>query len=93
MLALALRGPDMMATVIGILGRPVVSFEDLKCDAVPVPVGTLTVPVASIEHLIATKTGTGRSKETVACPRFYCGDAAASSRRIRYENQAYPRLS
>lgn len=65
MLAFALRGPDMMATVIDVLVRPVVSFADLKRDAVLVPVGTLTVPVASIEHLIAMKTGTGRGKDAI----------------------------
>lgn len=65
MLAFSLRGPDMMATVIDVLVRPVVSFENLKCDAVAVLVGTLMVPVASIEHLIAMKTGTGRSKDAI----------------------------
>jgi predicted nucleotidyltransferase len=65
MLAFGLRGPDMMATVIDVLVRPVVSFDDLKRDAVPVPVGTLTVPIASIEHLIAMKTGTGRGKDVI----------------------------
>jgi len=65
MLAFALRGPDMMATVIDVLVRPVVSFDDLKREAVRVPVGTLTVPVASIEHLITMKTGTGRGKDAI----------------------------
>ncbi|MFA7281911.1 MAG: nucleotidyl transferase AbiEii/AbiGii toxin family protein [Sterolibacterium sp.] len=65
MLAFALRGPDMMATVIDVLVRPVVSFAELKRDAVMAPVGTLTIPIASIEHLIAMKTGTGRSKDAI----------------------------
>lgn len=65
MLAFALRGPDMMATVIDVLVRPVVPFAELKRDAVMAPVGTLTIPIASIEHLIAMKTGTGRSKDAI----------------------------
>jgi len=65
MLAFALRGPDMMASVIDVLVKPVVSFADLKRDAVQVPVGRLTVPVASIEHLIVMKTGTGRGKDAI----------------------------
>lgn len=65
MLAFALRGPDLMASVIDVLVRPVISFDALKRDAVMVPVGVLTVPVASIDHLIAMKTGTGRSKDII----------------------------
>ena len=65
MLAFALRGPDMMATVIDVLVRPVIPYEALRRDAVMVPVGTLTIPIASIEHLIAMKTGTGRSKDAI----------------------------
>ena len=65
MLAFALRGPDLMATVIDVLVRPVVAFEDLKRDAKLIPVGPLTVPIASIEHLIVMKTGTGRSKDAI----------------------------
>lgn len=65
MLAFALRGPDMMATVIDVLVRPVIPYDNLRRDAIMVPVGPLTVPVASIEHLIAMKTGTGRSKDAI----------------------------
>lgn len=65
MLAFGLRGPAMMATVIDVLVRPVVSFDELKRDAVQVPVGTITVPIASIEHLITMKTGTGRGKDAI----------------------------
>lgn len=65
MLAFALRGADMMATVIDVLVRPVVPFAELKRDAVMVPVGTLTIPIASIEHLIAMKTGTRHSKDAI----------------------------
>lgn len=65
MLAFALRGPDMMATVIDVLVRPMVPFADLKRDAVIVDIGPLKVPVASIEHLIVMKTGTGRGKDAI----------------------------
>ncbi|MDP2794353.1 MAG: hypothetical protein Q8O25_09795 [Sulfurisoma sp.] len=65
MLAFALRGPDLLASVIDVLVRPAIPFDELKRDAVMVPVGMLTVPIASIEHLIAMKTGTGRSKDRI----------------------------
>ena len=65
MLAFGLRGPDAMATVMDVLIKPVVSFADLQRDATIVEVGPLKVPVASIEHLIAMKTGTGRSKDVI----------------------------
>lgn len=65
MLAFSLRGPDMMATVIDVLVRPAVPFADLKRDAVAVGIGPLTVPIASIEHLIAMKMGTGRGKDAI----------------------------
>jgi len=65
MLAFGLRGPDRMSTTIDVLVRPVVPYADLRRDAVMVNVGALTIPVASIEHLIAMKTGTGRSKDVI----------------------------
>lgn len=65
MLAFALRGPDIMATVIDVLVKPVVPFADLRRDAVIVDIGRLRVPIASIDHLIAMKTGTGRSKDAI----------------------------
>jgi hypothetical protein len=63
MLAFALRGPDMMATVIDVLVRPVVSFDELKRNAVTKHIGPLAIPVASIDDLIRLKTGTGRTKD------------------------------
>jgi hypothetical protein len=65
MLAFALRGPDMMATVIDVLVRPVVSFDELKRNAVTKRIGPLSIPVASIDDLIRLKTGTGRSKNVL----------------------------
>ena len=65
MLAFALRGPDMMATVIDVLVRPVVSFEQLKRNAVTKRIGPLSIAVASIDDLIRMKTATGRSKDAL----------------------------
>lgn len=65
MLAFGLRGPDMMAPVIDVPVKPVVPFAELKRDATVVEVGSLHVPIASIDHLIAMKTGTGRSKDAI----------------------------
>ncbi len=65
MLAFALRGPEMMATVIDVLVRPVVPFDDLKRNAVTKHIGPLSIAVASIDDLIRMKTGTGRSKDAL----------------------------
>ncbi len=65
MLVFPLRGPDMMATVIDVLLRPVVSFDELKRNAVIKRIGPLSIPVAAIDDLIRLKTGTGRSKDLV----------------------------
>jgi hypothetical protein len=37
----------------------------MKRDAVRVAVGLLMVPIASIDYLVAMKTGTGRSKDLI----------------------------
>ncbi len=65
MLAFSLRGPQAMATVIDILVKPVIPFADLRHEATMVEVGPISIPVASIEHLITMKTGTGRSKDLI----------------------------
>jgi predicted nucleotidyltransferase len=65
MLAFSLRGAETMATVMDVLVRPVVPFAELRRDALMVAVGSVNVPVASIEHLIAMKTGTGRGKDAI----------------------------
>lgn len=65
MLAFSLRSPEAVATVLDVLIRPVVPFVALRKDAKPVEIGPLTIAVASIEHLIAMKTGTGRSKDQI----------------------------
>ncbi len=65
MLAFSLRGAETMATVLDILIRPVIPFADLRHSAIMVEVGAISIPVASIEHLIALKTDTGRSKDKI----------------------------
>ena len=65
MLAFGLRHPDAMATVIDVLVRPVIPFEALRRDAKIVAIGNLSVPIASIDHLITMKTDTGRSKDSI----------------------------
>lgn len=65
MLAFALRGENLSESVIDVLVKSPVPYAQMKRDAVLVPVGPLTVPIASIEHLILMKTGTGRSKDQI----------------------------
>lgn len=55
----------MKATVLDVLLKPVVPYVDLRRDASMVEVGSARVPVASIPHLIAIKTGTGRGKDQI----------------------------
>lgn len=65
MLAFSLRSPEAQATVIDILVRPVVPYAELRAAAVPIDMGPYRIPVASIDHLIAMKTGTGRGKDAI----------------------------
>ncbi|KAF0165848.1 MAG: hypothetical protein FD157_1024 [Rhodocyclaceae bacterium] len=65
MLAFSLRGPEVQATVLDVLVKPVVPYADLRRDAAMVEMGTTRVAVASIPHLIAMKTGTGRGKDMI----------------------------
>lgn len=65
MLAFSLRSNEAQATVIDILVRPVIPYDDLRRDAVMVDMGPYRIPMASIAHLIAMKTGTGRSKDAI----------------------------
>jgi hypothetical protein len=51
--------------VIDVIVRPVVAFGSLKRNAVWKPVGPLSIPVASIDHLIEMKRNTGRSKDVI----------------------------
>ena len=65
MLAFSLRGPEAQATVLDVLVKPVVLYADLRRDASMVDMGPYRVAVASIPHLIAMKTGTGRGKDMI----------------------------
>lgn len=65
MLAFALRGENLSKSIIDVLVKSPVPYDQMKRDAVMVPVGPLSVPIASIEHLITMKTGTGRSKDQI----------------------------
>lgn len=65
MLAFGLQGPEAQATVLDVLIAPAVPFADLRRDARPVAVGPYSIPVASIDHLIAMKSATGRSKDAL----------------------------
>lgn len=65
MLAFSLRGPEVRATVLDVLVKPVVPYADLRRDAVMVDMGSSRVAVASIPHLITMKTGTGRGKDVI----------------------------
>ena len=64
-LAFSLRSPEAQATVIDILVRPVVPYAALRDAAVLIDAGPYRIPVASIDHLIAMKTGTGRGKDAI----------------------------
>ena len=65
MQAFSLQSRDAVATVLDILIRPVLDFETLKKAADGIEIGPLTIPVASIDHLIAMKSGTGRNKDLI----------------------------
>ena len=65
MLAFSLRGVAAQATVLDVLVKPVVSYAELRRDAVVVDLGASRVAVASIPHLIKMKTGTGRGKDAI----------------------------
>jgi hypothetical protein len=65
MLAFSLYSPDQVATAMNILIKPVVPYADLRRGASLVGLGPLRIPVASIDHLIAMKTGTGRGKDLI----------------------------
>lgn len=65
MLAFGLRHPSGASTIIDIIISPVVPYAEMRQAVTNIEVGPLQIPVASIEHLIAMKTGTGRSKDQI----------------------------
>jgi len=60
-----LRTADTVPLVLDVLVKPVVPYTDLRQHATLLDVGELQIAVASIEHLIAMKTGTGRGKDQI----------------------------
>jgi len=84
MLAFGLRGEDMMTPVVDVLIKPVIDFAALRRDASVVSVGDLRVPIASIDHLITMKTGTGRSKDQIDTSQDQGGsDAVTGEENLR----------
>jgi hypothetical protein len=65
LLAFALQGAEAQATVLDLLIASTVPYADLKRDAVMIEAGPYRIPVASIDHLIAMKTGSGRAKDAI----------------------------
>lgn len=63
MLAFALRPPEAYAPTIDILVKPVVPFEDAYLRRIEKDVGGFKVVLASLDDLIAMKTGTGRQSD------------------------------
>ena len=65
MLAFSLRGAEARATVLDVLVELKIPYADMRRDAVMIEMGQHRIPVASIAHLIAMKTGTGRGKDAI----------------------------
>jgi hypothetical protein len=65
MLAFGLHGAEAQATVLDVLVASGIPYADLRRDAAMVDMGPYRIPVASIDHLIAMKTGSGRSKDLI----------------------------
>ena len=65
MLAFSLRTAEVRPLVLDVLVKPAVPYEELRRQATLLDVGDLKVAVAAIDHLIAMKTGTGRSKDQI----------------------------
>lgn len=65
MLAFSLRTADTRPLVLDVLVKPVVPYADMRKQATILDIGELKVAVATIDHLIAMKTGTGRSKDQI----------------------------
>lgn len=61
MLAFSLRESAPAGLVVDVLLRPTVPYVELRANAVVKTLGSARIPVASVEHLIVLKTGTGRS--------------------------------
>lgn len=65
MLAFGLRGTEAQATVLDVLIASPIPYADLRRNAVMIETGPYRIPVASIDHLIAMKRASGRSKDLI----------------------------
>ena len=65
MLAFALREPQVAGSVIDVLVRPEVTFNELQTDAAEVDVFGRTVKIASINHLLFMKRIANRPKDRI----------------------------
>lgn len=65
MLAFALREPQVAGSVIDVLVRPEVTFNELQIDAATVDLFGRTVKIASIEHLLFMKRIANRPKDRI----------------------------
>lgn len=65
MLAFSLREAAPAGLVVDVLVRPCVSFARLRADAIVRSLGSIDIPVASIDHLIELKSDTGRSIDSL----------------------------
>ncbi|MCX8085994.1 MAG: nucleotidyl transferase AbiEii/AbiGii toxin family protein [Rhodocyclaceae bacterium] len=65
MLAFALQGREAQATVLDVLIASPVPYADLRREAILLDIGPYRVPVASIDHLIAMKAASQRSKDRI----------------------------
>ena len=63
MLVFALRPPGAADPTIDLLMQPAVSFDEVYRARLEKDIAGIRVPVASIAHLVALKTGTGRHKD------------------------------
>ena len=63
MIAFCLRPPSKTAPSIDIIVRPKVSFETMYRNRVEKDIGGVRFKLASIDDLIALKTGTGRKQD------------------------------
>lgn len=63
MLAFGLRPRTVTDPTVDVMTRPVIDFETAWSRRVVYEVGALRVPVASIQDIIAMKSGTGRQKD------------------------------
>ena len=65
MLAFSLREAAPAGLVVDVLVRPRVAYPALRANAVRRSLGSIVIPIASVEHLIELKSDTGRSIDAI----------------------------